>query len=73
MDHGYGDIEIDPDRWVGPNSPSADARLIRAQAAVYQKDGIDPLILPRSAGSGPGYVFTGEPNRAASFRLRGWG
>jgi hypothetical protein len=27
----------------------------------YRAKGIDPIILPRSAGSWPGYVFTGDP------------
>ena len=27
----------------------------------YRGKGIDPIILPRSAGSWPGYVFTGDP------------
>src|SRR6185312_7483081 len=35
--------------------------LIRAQVAVYRGRGIDPIVLPRSAGSWPGYVFTGDP------------
>jgi hypothetical protein len=28
---------------------------------VYKRSGIDPVLLPRNAGSWPGYVFTGEP------------
>jgi hypothetical protein len=46
-----------------PTSTSADAALIRAQVAVYRGKGIDPIVLPRSAGSWPGYVFTGDPLR----------
>ena len=46
-----------------PTSTSADASLIRAQAAVYRRAGIDPIVWPRNAGSWPGYVFTGEPLR----------
>ena len=34
---------------------------MRAEEAVYKKHGIDPIKLPRNAGSWPGYVFTGEP------------
>ncbi len=59
--HGYGDIEVNMTGGYDPNSTHADAGLIRAQLAVYKRDGIDPIILPRSAGSWPGYVFTGEP------------
>ena len=46
-----------------PNSTAATAGLIRAQTAVYRRGGIDPVVLPRSAGSWPGYVFTGDPLR----------
>ena len=49
-----------------PNSTSADAPLIRAQVAFYRNQGIDPIILPRSAGSWPGYVFTGDPLHLAA-------
>ncbi|HLN80039.1 MAG TPA: twin-arginine translocation pathway signal protein, partial [Thermoanaerobaculia bacterium] len=35
--------------------------LIRAQVSVLRRDGIDPLMWPRNAGSWPGYVFTGAP------------
>jgi acetylornithine deacetylase/succinyl-diaminopimelate desuccinylase-like protein len=63
---GYADIEVNMTGGYDPNSTSADSCLIRAQAAVYQKEGIDPIILPRSAGSWPGYVFTGEPLHLAA-------
>lgn len=58
---GYGDIEVNMTGGYDPNSTSANAGLIRAQIAVYKQDGIDPIILPRSAGSWPGYLFTGDP------------
>ena len=29
--------------------------------AVYRRVGMDPIMSPRSPGSWPGYVFTGEP------------
>src|SRR5213080_3257556 len=57
--HGFGDIEVNMTGGYDPNSTSADAPLIRAQ-------GIDPIILPRSAGSWPGYVFTGDPLHLAA-------
>lgn len=64
--HGFGDIEVNMTGGYNPNSTSADAPLIRAQTAVYKRRGIDPIVLPRSAGSWPGYVFTDEPlHRAA--------
>jgi acetylornithine deacetylase/succinyl-diaminopimelate desuccinylase-like protein len=63
---GFGDIEVNMTGGYDPNSTSADAGLIRAQTAVYKRDGIDPVVLPRSAGSWPGYVFTGEPLHLAA-------
>jgi acetylornithine deacetylase/succinyl-diaminopimelate desuccinylase-like protein len=63
---GFGDIEVNMTGGYDPNSTPADAGLIRAQIAVYNRDGIDPVILPRSAGSWPGYVFTGDPLRLAA-------
>ena len=30
---------------------------------MYRRAGIDPIVMPRSAGSWPGYVFTGDPLR----------
>jgi acetylornithine deacetylase/succinyl-diaminopimelate desuccinylase-like protein len=46
-----------------PTTTAADAQIIRASTAVYKKNGIDPVVLPRLAGSWPGYVFTGDPLR----------
>jgi len=61
---GFGDIEVRILGGIyGPTSTPADAALIRAQAAVYRRAGIDPILWPRSAGSWPGFVFTGEPLR----------
>jgi acetylornithine deacetylase/succinyl-diaminopimelate desuccinylase-like protein len=63
---GFGDIEVRMTGGYDPNSTPADAALIRVETEVYRKGGIDPVILPRSAGSWPGYVFTGEPLRLAA-------
>lgn len=63
---GYGDIEVNMTGGYDPNSTSADAPLIRAEVAVYKQEGIDPILLPRSPGSWPGYVFTGEPLQLAA-------
>ena len=41
----------------------ADARIIQVEEQVYKRAGIDPILLPRNAGSWPGYLFTGEPLR----------
>jgi hypothetical protein len=40
--------------------------LIRAALNVYRRAGLDPIVVPRSAGSYPGYAFTGAPLRLAS-------
>jgi acetylornithine deacetylase/succinyl-diaminopimelate desuccinylase-like protein len=58
---GFEDIEVNMTGGYDPNSTAADAGLIRAQTAVYRRGGVDPVVLPRSAGSWPGYVFTGDP------------
>jgi len=63
---GFGDIEVRMTGGYDPNSTPADAALIHVETEVYRKGGIDPVILPRSAGSWPGYVFTGEPLHLAA-------
>ncbi|MFY9558092.1 MAG: M20/M25/M40 family metallo-hydrolase [Blastocatellia bacterium] len=60
---GFGDIEVNMTGGYDPTSTPADAALIRAQAAVYRRSGIEPIMWPRLAGSWPGYVFTGDPLR----------
>jgi acetylornithine deacetylase/succinyl-diaminopimelate desuccinylase-like protein len=64
--HGFADIEVNMTGGYDPNSTAADATLIRAQTAVYRRNNIDPVVLPRSAGSWPGYVFTNEPKHLAA-------
>jgi acetylornithine deacetylase/succinyl-diaminopimelate desuccinylase-like protein len=63
---GFGDIEVNMTGGYDPTSTSAQSPLIEAQVATYKKFGIDPLLWPRSAGSYPGYVFTGEPLKLPS-------
>jgi acetylornithine deacetylase/succinyl-diaminopimelate desuccinylase-like protein len=63
---GFADIEVNMTGGYDPNSTPADAALIRAQKVVYQRGSVDPILMPRSAGSWPGYVFTGEPLRLAA-------
>ena len=46
-----------------PTSTPAEASLIRAATNVYRRSGVDPILMPRLAGSWPGYVFTGDPLR----------
>ncbi|PYQ03944.1 MAG: twin-arginine translocation pathway signal protein [Acidobacteria bacterium] len=68
---GFGDIEVNPSGGYDPTSTPADAPVIRAEMSVYRRAGLDPVLLPRNAGSYPGYVFTGEPLKlpAAHFGL----
>ena len=58
---GFADIEVNMSGGYDPNSTSADAKIIQTELKVYRAKGVDPIVLPRSAGSWPGYVFTGEP------------
>jgi acetylornithine deacetylase/succinyl-diaminopimelate desuccinylase-like protein len=58
---GFGDIEVHMSGGYNPTSTPPDAAIIRAETTVYRRGGSDPVILPRNAGSWPGYVFTGEP------------
>jgi acetylornithine deacetylase/succinyl-diaminopimelate desuccinylase-like protein len=58
---GFGDIEVNPSGGYNPTSTARDAAVIRAQVAVYERRGLDPLVWPRNAGSYPGYIFTDEP------------
>jgi len=60
---GFGDIEVNMTGGYDPTSTPADSALVRAQEAVYRRGGIDPIIMPRLAGSWPGYIFTGNPLR----------
>ena len=60
---GFGDIEVNMTGGYDPTSTATDAALAPAMAAVYKRAGIEPLVMPRLAGSWPGYVFTGAPLR----------
>ena len=58
---GFGDIEVNMTGGYDPNSTPLDASIIQTTLKVYRAAGIDPIVLPRSPGSWPGYVFTGDP------------
>jgi acetylornithine deacetylase/succinyl-diaminopimelate desuccinylase-like protein len=60
---GFGDIEVNMTGGYDPTSTSPDSALIRAQATLLKRSGIEPIMWPRNAGSWPGYVFTGDPLR----------
>jgi acetylornithine deacetylase/succinyl-diaminopimelate desuccinylase-like protein len=61
--NGYGDIEVKFTGGYDPNSTALESPLIQTSLAAYRKFGVEPILLPRNAGSWPGYVFTGDPLR----------
>src|SRR5438132_569143 len=63
---GFGDIEVNMTGGYDPTSPARHAMEFRAPEAVYRRSRIEPILLPRNAGSWPGYVFTGEPLKLAA-------
>lgn len=65
-DRGFGDIEVRPSGGYDPTDTPFNASLIQAQLAVLRSVGVEPAIMPRLAGSYPGYAFTGEPLRLAA-------
>src|SRR6059036_733532 len=60
---GFGDIEVNMTGGYDPTSTPRDAMLIRVEETVYRRSRVEPILLPRNAGSWPGYVFTGDPLR----------
>lgn len=64
--HGFGDIEVNVSGGYDPTSTRADSRLIEAQRTVFKHRGIEALLWPRTAGSYPGFVFTGAPLKLAA-------
>ena len=61
--HGFGDIDVNMTGGYDPTSTPADSAMIRVSQTVYRRFGSDPILLPRNAGSWPGFVFTGDPLR----------
>jgi acetylornithine deacetylase/succinyl-diaminopimelate desuccinylase-like protein len=60
---GFGDIEVNMTGGYDPTSTPADSPIIRAALDVYKRARIEASLWPRTPGSWPGYVFTGEPLR----------
>ena len=58
---GFGDVEVNMTGGYDPTQTSADSKLVKAMAEAYRKNGIEPLLWPRLAGSWPGVTFTGAP------------
>ncbi len=69
--HGFGDIEVNVSGGYGPTETPEDSALVRAEQAVLTRAGITYSMVPRSAGSWPGVVFTGAPLKlpAAQFGI----
>src|SRR5881296_1932063 len=63
---GFGDIEVNMTGGYDPTSTPRNALVIRAQTTIYKRSRVEPILLPRNAGSWPGYVFTGEPLKLAA-------
>jgi acetylornithine deacetylase/succinyl-diaminopimelate desuccinylase-like protein len=60
---GFGDIDVNMTGGYDPTSTAADAVLIRVSETIYNRSGVEPIVMPRNAGSWPGYIFTGAPLR----------
>jgi acetylornithine deacetylase/succinyl-diaminopimelate desuccinylase-like protein len=58
---GFGDIEVVVSGGYDPTETAEDARVIRAEQAVYARAGVNATLSPRSPGSWPGSVFTQPP------------
>ncbi len=61
--HGFGDIEVNMSGGYDPTETDENSGVIRAQQAVFTRSNISYSLFPRSAGSWPGFVFTGDPLR----------
>jgi acetylornithine deacetylase/succinyl-diaminopimelate desuccinylase-like protein len=63
---GFGDIEVNPSGGYDPTDTPSNAALIKAQTALLKRAGVDHVVMPRLAGSYPGYVFTNAPLKMAA-------
>ena len=60
---GFGDIEVNMSGGYDPTETAEDSPVMRAQQAVFTRANVIHSLYPRSAGSWPGFVFTGAPLR----------
>ncbi len=58
---GFRDVEVNVSGGYDPTETAENARIIRAQQAVYTRSGVKHTLYPRLAGSWPGFVFTSAP------------
>ena len=63
---GFGDIEVNMSGGYDPTETAEDAPVVRAQQAVFTRSRVPYSLYPRSAGSWPGFVFTGAPLRVGA-------
>lgn len=63
---GFGDIEVNFTGGYDPTSTPLRSAVIQAIVKLYRQSGAQVILSPRSAGSWPGYVFTGEPLKLAA-------
>ena len=63
---GFPDVEVNMSGGYDPTETAEDAPVVRAQQAVMTRANILYSLYPRSAGSWPGYVFTGAPLRVGA-------
>ncbi|HKR24584.1 MAG TPA: M20/M25/M40 family metallo-hydrolase [Allosphingosinicella sp.] len=63
---GFGDIEVNMSGGYDPTETPEDSPVVRAQQAVFTRAGVQHSLYPRSAGSWPGFVFTGAPLRVGA-------
>jgi len=59
--NGFADIEVNMTGGYDPTQTDPDSSLVKAVLATYRRLGHTPQVLPRSAGSWPGYRFTSAP------------
>jgi acetylornithine deacetylase/succinyl-diaminopimelate desuccinylase-like protein len=59
--HGFGDIEVNMSGGYDPTQTSPDSGIVKSVLATYRRLGHTPQVLPRDAGSWPGYRFTSPP------------
>ncbi len=58
---GFGDIEVNMTGGYNPTETPENSALIQTELKLYREFGIEPRLIPRLAGSWPGFVFTDAP------------
>jgi acetylornithine deacetylase/succinyl-diaminopimelate desuccinylase-like protein len=60
---GFADLEVHVTGGYDPTQTPARSGFVDAQKNAYSKSRVDAHLWPRTAGSYPGYLFTGDPLR----------